>query len=93
MERWVTDFIDRYFVSEPTVDSLRGVMLLAAFAQGAIAVGGFVLAWHAIDCGLWQHHGHAIVCTVGLAIAIYSFDIATITWRRAQTAREEIGRL
>jgi hypothetical protein len=84
----VTDFIDRYFVSDPMADSLPVVMLVAAFAQGAFAVGGFVLAWHAIECGLTQHHGHAIICTVGVVIAIYSFDIAAQTWKRAQTARQ-----
>jgi hypothetical protein len=30
LRRWVTDFIDRYFVSDPTADSLRAIMLLAA---------------------------------------------------------------
>jgi len=84
MERWVTDFIDRYFVSEPTADSLRAIMLLAAVVQAVSVAAGFVLLWGAIDCGLSQHHGHAIVCTVGVVIGIVSFDIATNTRKRAQ---------
>jgi hypothetical protein len=92
MDRWVTDFIDRYFVSEPTADSLRAIMLLAALMQAASATAGLVLAWHAIGCGLAQHHGHSMVCTFGVFIAIASFDIAAKTWKRAQTAREEMHR-
>jgi hypothetical protein len=89
MDRWVTDFVDRYFVSEPTADSLRAIMLLAAVMQVASVAAGFVLAWHAIDCGLSQHHGHAILCTVGVFIAVASFDIAAKTRSRAQTAGKE----
>src|SRR6185369_4744264 len=43
MDRWVTDFIGRYFISGSTAGSLRTIMLLAAFAQGAIATAAFVL--------------------------------------------------
>jgi len=88
MDRWFTDLIDRYFISEPTPNSLRAIMLLAAFLQAASAAAGFVMLWHAIGCGLSQHHGHSILCTLGVVIAIASFEIATITWKRARTARE-----
>jgi hypothetical protein len=90
MDRWVTDFIDHYFVSEPTADSLRAITLLAVIVQAVSVVAGFVLLWRAIDCGLSQRHGHSIVCTVGVVIAIASFDIAAKTWKRAQIACKKI---
>ena len=89
MDRWFTDLIDRYFFSEPTADSLRVIMLLAAFVQAASVAAGFVMLWHAIDCGLAKRHGSSIVCTLGVVIAIGSFEIAAGTWKRAQSAREE----
>ena len=92
LDRWVSDFIDRYFVSEPTADSLRAIMLLAALVQAASATAGLVLVWHAIGCGLSQHHGHSMVCTFGVFIAIASFDIAAKTRSRVQSARVETSR-
>ena len=88
MDHSLTDLIDRYFISKPTHASLRAIMLLASLLQAASIAAGFITLWHAIDCGLAQRHGSSIVCTLGVGIAIASFEIATITWKRARTARE-----
>jgi hypothetical protein len=87
-DRWVTSLIDRYFLCAPTADSLRAIMLLAATVQAVSFVAGLVALWHAIECGLSQHHGHSIVCTVGVVIAIASFEIAAETRKRAHRLLE-----
>ena len=41
MDRWLTDLIDRYFVSEPTTDSVRAIILLAELVQAASVADRF----------------------------------------------------
>jgi hypothetical protein len=65
---------------------LRATVWRTSFLQGAVCITGAVMAWHAAECAVLGHHGHACLCAIGVMINLLSYDIAAGTRALALTA-------
>jgi hypothetical protein len=34
------------------------------------------MTYHGIDCGLMAHHGHSLLCTLGVFVDLFTFGLA-----------------
>jgi hypothetical protein len=44
--------------------------------DAAVCVIGLEMAWQAIECGFLRHHGHSMLCAIGVLINCITFEIA-----------------
>jgi len=65
---------------------LRDTLWRTSFLQAIVVVAGLGMAWQAAECALLGHHGHAILCGIGVAINVLSYEIATRTRAAAKEA-------
>jgi len=65
---------------------LRATLRHTALLQAAVCVVGAVMVWHAAECALLGHHGHAMSCAIAVMINLLSYEIAARTHALAKTA-------